>query len=205
MKIKTIGFLLIASIFIVSCDKSAQDYDETPEQELFHSHKDPQTGVEGKWHRGPEGTVWPPPEETGLIKDLVDCGNTVHYKGKSSLIIPPREVQSYHGLTSLKNLKVQGKLNFCGDLTVENTISVNSTGSINIGVGTLTAADLRIGYGSHLNVENAAIIVNGDLILDDGAMIEFFGDHNSLEVRGEVIKHGQVDVAGSFTDVSKKL
>ena len=45
----------------------------------------------------------------------------------------------------------------------------------------------------------------GDLVLNDGATLEFIGDNNAAIVFGDVIRNGNVTVSGNFRDVRNKF
>ena len=49
------------------------------------------------------------------------------------------------------------------------------------------------------------LTVFGDLILEDGATIEFIGNSSIADIYGQVTYNGDVTVTGNFTDLKNKF
>ena len=64
--------------------------------------------------------------------------------------------------------------------------------------------NITINSGATLIVEGN-LTIYGDLVLNDGASIEFLGDDSVVAVTGRVIKNGDVTVSGNFNDYYNKF
>lgn len=125
-----------------------------------------------------------------------ECGDL--YEGGQNLIVNKYdgETLSYSSgeeALELKKLVVGDDLNLCGDFAVENTVNIRWAGVLQL-FGEMTIGsdekptDLVINHGGHLNLMGH-VHVSGDLIVNDGATIEFMGedpDANMISVGGNI-------------------
>jgi hypothetical protein len=106
-------------------------------------------------------------------------------------------------------MNISGTLLLCGTWTVRNNVFINDNavfemnGSITVGRNN-RRRDITVDEGAVFRVEGD-LIIYGDLILNDGATIEFIGDASIANIFGSVIKNGTVNVEGSFDDVQSKF
>ena len=76
--------------------------------------------------------------------------------------------------------------------------------------GTLTVGrnnkrrDITVDEGATLRIEGS-LTIYGDLVLEDGATVEFLGTDAVANIFGSVIKNGAVTVSGTFEDVKGKF
>lgn len=221
MNKKTLGLCLSLSVlFATSCQK--EDTAEQIQQETLQITKTGETKVNSKIHEpvfadGIEAQIHEPiyfENELGAsihepiyIFSFEDCESFDHFEGTGNLTVPSKKEESYHGEIDLKNLNVGGTLNVCGVLMAEKA-NLHRGGVVNIGggmlVGTEESKNLVITSGAHLNIEGD-LIVKGDLILNNGATLEFVGADNSVRVDGEVIAEEGSFIVGEFEDVSDKF
>lgn len=137
------------------------------------------------------------------------CADLASYKGSANLNVNQGETVQYRGSKRLNQLNVNGSLLLCGSWTVTNSSSINSGGLFEMnGV-------LLIGRNNRQNNKRMSISVNqdatlriegdltiyGDLILNDGATLEFIGDKSVVNIFGKVQKSESAEVKGNFRDV----
>ena len=64
--------------------------------------------------------------------------------------------------------------------------------------------NITVNSGATLRIEGN-LIIYGDLVLNDGATIEFLGDNSSANIFGNVKRSGNTTVTGDFRDVRNKF
>ena len=140
----------------------------------------------------------------------ITCTGLPTYSGGSWLNINSNEPQGYSGSVSLKGLNINDDLTFCGSLAVKNGLNINSNGNFYMS-GSLAQGSTYNKWNS-FNINNNAtlfiegsLVIYGNLILNNGATIEFLGAGSSITIYGDVIKNGTVTINGDYTDTFKKL
>jgi hypothetical protein len=63
---------------------------------------------------------------------------------------------------------------------------------------------ITVNEGSTLRIEGD-VTIYGDLILNDGAAVEFLGNASVIDVFGEVKITGDVSITGTFRDVRSRF
>lgn len=61
-----------------------------------------------------------------------------------------------------------------------------------------------INAGAKMRIEGN-LTIYGDLILNDGATLEFIGDNSVVNVFGRVIRNGNTTVSGTYRDVRNRF
>lgn len=137
------------------------------------------------------------------------CATLPAYKGSSKLTVNSGETAEYQGAKRFNNINVSGALLLCGSWTVNNRVFVNDNALLEM-FGTLTVGrnnkrrDITVDEGATLRIEGS-LTIYGDLVLEDGATVEFLGTDAVANIFGSVIKNGAVTVSGTFEDVKGKF
>ncbi len=137
------------------------------------------------------------------------CENTPRYNGSSRLTVPSNADLAYSGSKRFRNIDVQGNLLLCGTWTVRDEISVAEGGLFEMR-GVLIVArnnrrrDVTIGANANFRVEGN-LTIYGDLILEEGASLEFLGSNSRVNIFGDVIMDETATVEGDFDDVQDKF
>ncbi|MDB4292498.1 hypothetical protein N9954_03770 [Maribacter sp.] len=137
------------------------------------------------------------------------CATSPIYSGRNVLEVGASETLAFRGSKRFNRLEIDGSLLLCGAWTVKNTIDVNSNALFEMN-GTLVVAsnnrrrDVTIDEGATFRVEGN-LTIYGDLILNDGATLDFLGDDSVVNIFGDVIRNGNVEVNGVFRDVRSKF
>ena len=137
------------------------------------------------------------------------CSTLSAYSGSSDLNVVLGEDQAYTGSKRFANIEVAGTLLLCGSWTVNNEVNVYAESLFEMN-GTLVNGrnnkrkNIVVHEGATFKVEGN-LTVYGDLILNDGAVIEFIGTNSVVNIFGSVIKNGSVIVLGNFDDVKNKF
>jgi len=63
---------------------------------------------------------------------------------------------------------------------------------------------LTVGAGALLQIEGN-VTIYGDLIMEDGAQVEFLGDSSVIDIFGDVSAGREATVSGKFRDVRQKF
>ena len=140
---------------------------------------------------------------------VAQCASSPLYTGSSTLIVNNGQDLAYTGAKSFSSISNSGALLLCGSWTVKNEVVINANALFemngNFVVGRNNKRkDITVGSGATLRIEGD-LIVYGDLILEDGATIEFLGDLSSANIFGIVTSTGNVTVTGTFNDVRNKF
>ena len=137
------------------------------------------------------------------------CIDLPSYKGSANLNVNTGETTGYSGSKNFNKLNVNGSLLLCGSWTVNNSSYVNDNGIFEM-KGTLTIGrnnkrkNIAVNSGATLRIEGD-LTIYGDLILNDGATLEFVGNSSIINIFGEVKKSGSSEIKGKFTDVKDKF
>ena len=137
------------------------------------------------------------------------CENLASFNGDSSYSVPAGEEQAYSGSKRFNSLTVDGTLLLCGSWTVKDDITINENGVFEMN-GTIVVGrtnrsrDIVVKAGATLRIEGS-VSIYGDLILEDGATVEFLGDSTIAVIWGSVVKAGSATVTGTFNDYFNKF
>ena len=137
------------------------------------------------------------------------CKDLPEYEGSSKLIVLTGESLAFSGAKRLNNINVGGSLLLCGSWTVRNSVFINELALFEM-KGQMTVGrndrrrNVRIEANATLRIEGELNIF-GDLILEDGATLEFIGNQNLINIFGDVEMGDNVRVTGSFVDAKNKL
>ncbi len=137
------------------------------------------------------------------------CSDIPWYRGSSKLLVPSGQELAYRGAKRFNNITVDGSLLLCGIWTVRNNVKINTGGLFEyrgfIFIGRNNSRkELRVESGATLRVEGT-LTIYGDLVLEDGAEIEFIGDNSRANIFGQVITGENVQIRGSFEDIRNKF
>ena len=137
------------------------------------------------------------------------CEDLASFKGSANYSVPAGEQEAYTGSKRFDSLTIDGSLLLCGSWTVKDNITINENGVFEMN-GTITVGrfyrtrDIIVKSGSTLRIEGNMTIY-GDLILEDGATVEFLGDSSIASIWGKVTKAGNATVTGTFNDYFGKF
>lgn len=137
------------------------------------------------------------------------CQGTPNYSGSSRLSVPSNADLAYSGSRRFRNISIEGNLLLCGTWTVRDEVEVAAGGVFEMR-GVLVVArnsrrrDVTVGANATLRIEGD-LTVYGDLILEEGASIEFLGDNTRVNIFGDVILDDSATVTGEFDDVQDKF
>jgi len=137
------------------------------------------------------------------------CANIPVYNGRRNLNVNEGENLAYQGSKRFNTVNVSGELLLCGSWTVSNDTNINDDASFsmrgNYVVGRNNKRkDVKVNENSIFRVEGN-LTIYGDLILNDGATIEFLGSDSVVNIFGEVKKASTAEVIGTFDDVRNKF
>lgn len=97
----------------------------------------------------------------------------------------------------------------CGSWTANNHAYVNSNGLFELN-GTFVIGrnnnrkNITVNKDATFRVEGN-LTIYGDLVLNEGATLEFLGDDSKVNIFGSVKKLGDVTITGDFEDVQDKF
>ncbi|RKR13171.1 hypothetical protein CLV91_1886 [Maribacter vaceletii] len=137
------------------------------------------------------------------------CSQLSLFSGSANLNVNSNQTLEYRGSKRFNSLNVNGSLLLCGSWTVKNEVGVNSNALFEMN-GTFVVGrnnsrkNIVVNSGATMRVEGN-LIIYGDLILNDGATIEFIGEDSVVNIFGDVKKSGNVSVEGKFKDVRNKF
>lgn len=137
------------------------------------------------------------------------CANVPVYFGSSNLNVNQGEDKAYRGSKRFRSINVNGNLLLCGSWTVRDNVNMNSNSLFEMS-GTLVVGrnnrrrNITVNQGAVLRIEGD-LTLYGNLVLNDGATIEFVGDDSVVNIFGSVMKSGNVTVEGTFDDVRNKF
>ncbi|MEK6153735.1 hypothetical protein WIW50_10770 [Flavobacteriaceae bacterium 3-367] len=137
------------------------------------------------------------------------CASLPAYSGSSTLNVSQGQTLEYRGAKRFKNLNVAGSLLLCGSWTVINNVGLDADALFEMN-GTFVVGrnnrrrDVTVESGATFRVEGN-LIIYGDLILNDGATLEFIGENSVVNIFGSVQRNGSSTVSGTFNDVRNKF
>lgn len=137
------------------------------------------------------------------------CEDLLAYSGSSNLSVNQGETKGFKGSKYFNSINVNGALLLCGTWSVNNSSYINSdglfemNGSLSIGRNN-KRKNITVNKDATLKIEGS-LTVYGDIILNDGATLEFIGDASVANVFGSVKKLGTAQVIGEFRDVRNKF
>ncbi|MUH34401.1 hypothetical protein D9O36_00985 [Zobellia amurskyensis] len=137
------------------------------------------------------------------------CSNLSYYSGSANLSVNQGETKEFKGSKYFNSVNVNGSLLLCGTWAVNNSSYINSDGLFEMN-GTLYIGrnnkrkNITVNKDATLRIEGN-LTVYGDIILNDGATLEFIGDDSEANVFGSVKKLGSATVIGEFKDVRNKF
>jgi hypothetical protein len=144
-----------------------------------------------------------------VIDPGIDCAGLPAYSGNANLNVNSNQELGYAGAAALKNVNVGGELTFCGSLTVENSMNLNSGGLFQMN-GTFVFGQfnrnntLSINSNATLRI-SGEVVIYGNLNLNSGATIEFVGQSDKITIFGRVNRGSGVTIKGDFVDTERKL
>ncbi|QLG46992.1 LVIVD repeat-containing protein [Costertonia aggregata] len=140
------------------------------------------------------------------------CATTTEFRGNSNVNTETGSVLAYNSGSRGKRLQridVNGELLLCGSWTVRNYVNINDNRVLELN-GTMVVGrnrqrrNITVTEGATLRVEGN-LTVYGDIIMNDGATIEFLGDDSVVNVFGTVSRPANSTVTGTFRDVRNKF
>ena len=137
------------------------------------------------------------------------CANSPSYNGSRNLNVNTGEELAYSGSKRFTSLNIDGSLLLCGSWTVRDQVDINANALFEMN-GTFVVArnnrrrDLTVDNGATFRIEGN-LTIYGDLILNDGATIEFLGEDSVVNIFGSVIRNGNTTVSGNFRDIRSKF
>ena len=137
------------------------------------------------------------------------CSNLLQFTGSSSYTVPAGSVSEFAGAKRFNRINVYGSLLLCGSWTVQNSSYVHENGLFEMN-GTLVVGrnnkrkNVTVGKDATLRIEGN-LAIYGDLILEDGATLEFIGNSSVAYIVGNVVRNGDVTVTGEFNDYNNKF
>lgn len=137
------------------------------------------------------------------------CSSLAKYSGSANLNVNSGDALAYTGSKTFNSLAINGSLLLCGSWTVTNEVNLNSNALFEMN-GTFAVGknkkrkNVSINQGATFRVEGN-LTIYGDLILNDGATIEFIGEDSVVNIFGKVTKAESSTVNGNFKDVQNKF
>ena len=137
------------------------------------------------------------------------CLDLLEYEGNSTIIVNSGDVLAYTGGKRLSKVDINGELLLCGSWTVRNEVTINEggifemNGSFIVGKNS-SRRDVIVNNNATFRVEGN-LTIYGDLILNEGAKLEFVGADSAVYVTGRVTKASSATVTGHFLDVLNKF
>ncbi len=135
------------------------------------------------------------------------CATSPIYSGSSNLVVAVGEDMAFSGSKRFNNVDIEGTILLCGSWTVKEAVNINGLLEMN---GTFVVANnskkrnVTLGKNATLRVEGN-LTIYGDLILNDGATLEFIGPGSVVNIFGSVISNGATTITGTFQDVQNKF
>lgn len=131
------------------------------------------------------------------------------YEGKSRMSVGKTESLAFRGQKRLQSLQVQGSLTLGGSWTVYEEVRISEGGALQL-IGSMAVGrndrrqDVVLEPGATLKVRGQMTLY-GDLILGEGATLEFQGPNAVMDIFGQVRYLGDATVQGLFRDVRGKF
>lgn len=137
------------------------------------------------------------------------CSSLPKYNGTANLSVNSGAALAYTGSKTFNSLAINGSLLLCGSWTVTNEVNLNSNALFEMN-GTFVVGknnkrkNVSINEGATFRVEGN-LTIYGDLVLNDGATIEFIGEDSVVNIFGAVKKSASATVKGTFKDIQDKF
>ena len=137
------------------------------------------------------------------------CADIPIYSGSRNLNVNEGENVAFRGSKRFNSVNISGELLLCGSWTVSNDTNINDNASFAMN-GTYVVGrnnkrkDIKVNENSVFRVEGN-LTIYGDLVLNEGATIEFLGSDSVVNIFGEVKKAATAEVIGTFDDVRNKF
>ncbi|MBM1107233.1 hypothetical protein JQC67_13850 [Aurantibacter crassamenti] len=137
------------------------------------------------------------------------CESLDSYRGSSNLTVASGSILENKGSKRFNRVNVYGSLLLCGTWTVKNSTYIHEDGIFEMNgsfiVGkNYSRKNVSVGENATFKVEGE-LTIYGDLILEDGATLEFIGNSSVVNIIGEVIRNGDVTIKGNFNDYNSKF
>lgn len=138
------------------------------------------------------------------------CSDIPVYSGRKNLIVDASENLAFRGSKRFNTVNVDGELLLCGTWTTIRGANINENATFSMRGEFVAGRNSKNDDGITVG-KNATFIVEGkltiydDLILEEGATLEFLGSESSIIVSGKVIKAATAEVKGTFDDVRNKF
>lgn len=140
---------------------------------------------------------------------IARCVDLIEYSISANLKVDTDENLAYRGSKRFNDFEVDGSLLLCGAWTVKNDVDINENALFEMN-GTFVVGrnnkrkDVTLESGATFRIEGN-LTIYGDLVLNDGATIEFIGENSVVNIFGSVVTDGDVTVNGTFRDVKNKF
>ncbi|MGB3151200.1 MAG: hypothetical protein WBB27_11100, partial [Maribacter sp.] len=137
------------------------------------------------------------------------CADLTAYSESANLDVVVDDNLSYRGAKRFNDFNVSGSLLLCGSWTVRNNVAINENARFEMNGTYVVGRNNRrrnviLNNGSIFRVEGN-LTIYGDLVLNDGATIEFIGENSVVNIFGNVTRNGDATVNGTFRDVKNKF
>jgi hypothetical protein len=130
------------------------------------------------------------------------CDGFTAYPGYANLNVNSGETFNYKGDQLIHTINVNQNLNYCGNLAVDQGVTVNSGGVFSV-KGSLFNGTTK---NPSTLIVNGTLIIEGDLmvygnmILNSGAKLQFLGAGGHMIINGTVTKGSGVTITGNYID-----
>lgn len=137
------------------------------------------------------------------------CVSLPGYSGSTDLNVRLGEDEAYRGAKRFANIEVAGSLLLCGSWTVSNAVDVyddaifEMKGTLVIGKNS-KRKNVVVHPGATFKVEGD-LTIYGNLIVSNGAILEFIGNGSVANIFGSVIQGETSLIYGNFDDVKNKF
>ncbi len=136
---------------------------------------------------------------------ITRCADLTAYQGSANLNVNGGDNLSFRGSKRFNDFNVSGSLLLCGSWTVKENANINQDALFEMN-GTFVVGrnsrkrNVNVNSGATLRVEGN-LTIYGNLVLNDGATIEFIGENSVVNIFGNVIRNGDTNVTGTFRDI----
>ncbi|UJH67428.1 hypothetical protein [Allomuricauda sp. SCSIO 65647] len=137
------------------------------------------------------------------------CADSPSYNGSSRLNVGADQELAFSGSRRFREINISGSLLLCGTWTVREAVDIEENGLFEMR-GTFIVArnnrrrNLTVDEGATFRVEGD-LTVYGDLILEEGATLEFLGSGSRVNILGDVEIDENATVTGDFEDIQNKF
>lgn len=137
------------------------------------------------------------------------CTGLPVYEGSAKLVVNQGQTAEFTGSKRFNTMNISGSLLLCGTWTSGNDATVHANalfemnGSLAVGRNN-RRRNITVDEGATMRVEGS-LTIYGDLVLNDGATLEFLGPSSVVNIFGSVIQNGSVTINGDFDDVRNKF